>query len=239
MKTTFVRTLFTFSLMLISLVTFSFNSHAAAPKIDESLSVIYKMDVVVTADKVNMREEPDLNSKVVARLKEGQHLEVIDQVGEWFYVRKGSIKGFVYYEYIMFTGEEFTDDMMANIVVHYISDRNRDINLNVACQSVNGFDLQPGESFSWDNIQIDSNSIELTDLKIPVDEEPVEQVKTAIILAILSNDIYPDLEGFTNCEEYALEFEVCSYKSVVFVNIYSIEADNPQNNKGNQNFWFL
>lgn len=75
---------------------------SAASVIDEYVTRY----AVVDADRLNVREEPDLNAKRIGYVDNGERLRIQEDQGEWFQVQyTGDIIGYVASEYVTVTEE--------------------------------------------------------------------------------------------------------------------------------------
>lgn len=197
----------TFLLLLMVSFLFSFSLVAYAEENEptqenEIISPIYGMDATVrNCNRVNIREKPTTSSNVLATIDCGEHLIIIDQTGKWFEVQYGDIFGFVFWQYISFTEKDITEDsnLVGNSVIHYTSSDNRDTNISIACQTINGTILNPGDEFRWSNI-VGQTTSEKGYLEAPViiNRKPASdlgggvcQVSTTIYNALLDTTIKP------------------------------------------------
>lgn len=150
---------------------------------------------------VNIREEPSDHSKILITLPIGEELSVVNQVGSWLEVRYNDISGYVFWKYVGFIEPEITEDsnLIGNSIIHYKSSENRDINMAIACSTINGIILNPGEEFRWSEI-IGQTTAEKGYLEAPViinmKSVPglgggVCQVSTTIYNALLDTSIEP------------------------------------------------
>lgn len=153
------------------------------------------------AKAVNIREQPTTSSKILVTLPMGTELEVIEQTGEWFEIQYNDICGYVYWKYIGFIEDELTPDtnLIANSIIHYTSNENRDFNIRLACKTINGTILKPNDEFKWSSI-VGSANKEKGYLKAPViingKAVPgygggVCQVSTTIYNALFDTNITP------------------------------------------------
>lgn len=103
---------------------------------------------------VNIREAPSTSSKILITLPVGEQLTVLDQTGKWIEVRYNDISGFVFWKYIGFIEPEIVENsnLVGNSIIHSTSSKNRDTNIFIACNTINGILLQPGEEFRWSEI---------------------------------------------------------------------------------------
>ncbi len=71
----------------------------------------------VNAGKLNVREKPDLNSKVISQLKRGQIIDVFNEIGDWYQiVIRRNKSAFVYKKYIQIIREEKSGIVLAKIL---------------------------------------------------------------------------------------------------------------------------
>ena len=59
------------------------------------LSLAASDDLIVTGEILNLREGPGLSYPILAKLKEGDTLSVIEKAGEWIHVKAGNKEGWV------------------------------------------------------------------------------------------------------------------------------------------------
>lgn len=150
----------TFLLLLIIPLFFSSPLRANAKELtilkqDEITPSIYSLDAIVKDCKtLTIREKPSDSSKAIGQIDCGEHLTVLYQEGKWFEIKYQDISGYVFWEYISFTEEEISEDsnLIGNSIIHYTSSKNRNYNLYLACKTINGTILQPGDEFRWSDI---------------------------------------------------------------------------------------
>ena len=58
----------------------------------------------VTADVLNVRSGGSLSSPKINSLKQNAKVEILSEEGDWYYVKSGSVKGYVFNEYIKLSG---------------------------------------------------------------------------------------------------------------------------------------
>lgn len=112
------------------------------------------MDATVRdTESLNLRQSPSTNSKILATIPAGEHFTIVDQTGKWFSVVYNDISGYVFWKYVSFTEEPSEDsNLLGHSIIHYTSKDNRDTNISIACNTINGIVLQPGETFTWSKI---------------------------------------------------------------------------------------
>lgn len=199
----------TFLLLVIVILSFSFSFPVYAKELEEptlendneEFPLIYGMDATVNCSKLNIREEPSISSKILGKIERDTHLTVIDQTGEWFKIEYEDISGFVFWKYISFTEEEITKEsnLIGTSIIHYTSSENRDTNISIACETINGIILEPNDEFRWSKIigQTTKEKGYLTATVIvnrkyvPGLGGGVCQVSTAIYNALLDTSITP------------------------------------------------
>ena len=64
------------------------------------LSLAASDELVVTGEILNLREGPGLSYPILAKLKEGDTLSVIEKAGEWIHVKAGNKEGWVFGAYV-------------------------------------------------------------------------------------------------------------------------------------------
>ncbi len=152
-------------------------------------------------NELNVRELPDVSSNIVAKIHLGETFKVFEQSGKWFRVEYQGLSGFVFWEYVSFIEEEITEDsnLIGNSIIQYKSSENRDFNISLACNAINGTVLQPGEEFRWSKI-VGQASKEKGYLPAPVIINKksttgygggVCQVSTTLYNALLDTSIVP------------------------------------------------
>lgn len=182
---------------------------------------------------LNLRANPSVNSEVITTIPKGEYMLVTNQVGKWFEVHYNNNIGYVHWKYIKFTESEITPNSasIGNSIIHYISSDNRDNNLKVACDTINGTILNPGEKFKWSNI-IGQTTAQKGYLEAPViinKKSATElgggvcQVSTAIYNALFDTNIVPDkvYSHSIGCQ-YAEKDATVAYgsKDFIFTNSY-------------------
>ena len=220
---------------------FSFASNAAEVALEdesetEDVSPIYGMDAIVrNCNKLNIRQEPSTSSNILDTIPFGEHVTIIDQVGKWFEIKYQDISGFVFWKYIAFTEPQITEDsnLIANSIIHYTSNENRDHNISLACQTINGTIINPGEQFRWSSIVGNANK-EKGYLKAPIIVNGqyvpdygggVCQVSTTIYNALLDTSIVPDELHHHGLPCAYAEHDATvayGYKDFVFTNSYPL-----------------
>lgn len=213
---------------------------------------IYGMEAYTTSD-LNLRQAP--NAKVLTVIPCGETITIFDQQGAWFSVKYKNYSGFVSWKYIKFTEPEIEEDseLIGNSIIHYKSSENRDINMNIACATINGVVIQPGEKFIWS--QIVGQTTKEKGYKIApviINRQSVDglgggvcQVSTTLYNATFDTAInakaYSHSLGcayakrdatvaygykdftFENPYDFPIKLEMYSYKGVVFCSIYRIQ----------------
>ena len=169
-----------------------------------------------------------------------------------------SISGFVFWKYVGFLEPEITEHphLIGNSIIHYTSSENRDFNISLACETINGLILNPGDEFRWSSIIGCANKEKgYLPSTVIVGGKPVLgygggvcQVSTTIYNALFDTTIspkevhrhsigcaYAEKDAtvaygykdfiFENTYDFPIIIEVYSYKAIVFVNIYNVEAE--------------
>ena len=161
------------------------------------------MDATVRdTESLNLRQSPSTNSKILATISAGEHFTIVDQTGKWFSVVYNDISGYVFWKYVSFTEEEPSEDsnLLGHSIIHYTSKDNRDTNISIACNTINGIVLQPGETFTWSKI-VGKATKEKGYLPAPVIVNKkvktglgggICQVSSTLYNAILDTSIVPD-----------------------------------------------
>ena len=116
-------------------------------------SSVFKAHATIRkTDEVNLREGPSESSKVLTTVVTGDKFLVTDQDGKWFKVIFKNYSGFIYWDYVSFIETPINDDVLGSSVIQYKSSENRDTNMAVASNAINGIILEPGEEFRWSKI---------------------------------------------------------------------------------------
>lgn len=200
---------------------------------EEDKPIIYGMEATVKTDNLNLRSGPDTSYSVITTLHRGDTLTILEEYGKWFEVDYNGTHGYVSWEYISFVEEEITADsnLIGNSIIHYTSSSNRDTNISIACQTINGIVLKPGDTFRWSEI-IGQTTTEkgYMSATVIVNRRPVPglgggvcQVSTTIYNALLDTEIVPDeVHRHSIGSAYAaMDATVAyGYKDFVFTNSY-------------------
>lgn len=151
---------------------------------------------------LNIRTSPSASSDVIATIPQHEHLLVVDQTGKWFKVLYNKKIGYVHWKYIKFTESDILEDskLIGDSIIHYVSSDNRDNNIKIACNTINGIILKPGEKFKWSEV-VGQTTSEKGYLEAPVIINKksatdlgggVCQVSTTLYNALLDTSIIPD-----------------------------------------------
>lgn len=186
------------------------------------------------ADSVNMRSEPSSSSELLTTIPAGEHFEIVDQNRKWFKVNYNSMTGYVFWKYISFE-EEDTSTELSNIIGHsiiqYKSSENRDTNMKIACDTINGLVLKPGDTFRWSKV-VGKTTAKKGYLTAPViiNKKPAQglgggvcQVSTTLYNALRDTSIVPDeLHKHSIGSAYAENDATVAYgsKDFAFTNSY-------------------
>ena len=173
-----------------------------SPMQNEDIPVFAGLDATVRdCNELNIREAPTTSSNIISTIPYGEDFKVLTQTGKWFQIEYQDISGFVFWKYVSFIEPEITEDsnLIGNSIIHYTSSENRDINMAIACNTINGLILQPEEEFRWSKI-IGQTTVEKGYLMstVIINEQPTDglgggvcQVSTAIYNALLDTSIKP------------------------------------------------
>lgn len=173
-----------------------------SPMQDENVPVFSGLDATVRdCNELNIREAPTTSSNIISTIPYGEDFKVLTQIGKWFQIEYQDISGFVFWKYVSFIEPKITDNsnLIGNSIIHYTSSENRDINMSIACSSINGTILNPGEEFRWSNI-VGQTTAEKGYLSAPVIINKksvlglgggVCQVSTTLYNALLDTTITP------------------------------------------------
>lgn len=74
--------------------------------------------IIIDDGYLNVRAMPDLNSDVIGKLNKNDIVTVSDYDGEWAYITKGNISGYVYGEYLQCAFIDYID-IMANVYYEF------------------------------------------------------------------------------------------------------------------------
>lgn len=223
------------SLLLFSIPAFAIeNDENVSPMLDENVPVFAGFNATPRdCTELNFRELPDDSSNVLTQIPLGETFKVFEQSGEWFRAEYQGMSGFVFWKYISFIEEEITEDsnLIGNSIIQYKSSENRDFNIGLACSTINGVILQPGEEFRWSKI-VGQASAEKGYLPAPVIINKksatgygggVCQVSTTIYNALLDTSITPTEHHHHSIgSAYAKNDATVAYgsKDFAFINTY-------------------
>lgn len=237
---TFKRTILALIVSVTSLLLFSIpafameNNENVSPMQDESIPVFAGFDATPRdCDELNFREGPSTSSKILASIPFGETFKVFEQTGAWFRAEYQGMSGFVNWKYFSFVEEEIIEDsiLIGNSIIQYKSSENRDINISLACTTINGIVLQPGEEFRWSKI-VGQASAEKGYLPAPVIINRksatgygggVCQVSTTLYNALLDTSISPtEHHRHSIGSAYAKNDATVAYgsKDFAFINTY-------------------
>lgn len=143
-------------LLLLMSLLFSMPTYAAEVASNETettLPLIYGMDATSRREKLNIREEPNNSSEILATIHLDEHITIIDQIGKWFEVKYDNISGFVLGKHISFTEPEIEEDsnLVRFSIVHFESNEWRDNSFSLICEAISGTTLEPKNEFRWRN----------------------------------------------------------------------------------------
>ena len=173
-----------------------------SPMQNEDIPVFAGLDATVRdCNELNIREAPTTSSNIISTIPYGEDFKVLTQTGKWFQIEYQDISGFVFWKYVSFIEPEITEDsnLIGNSIIHYTSSENRDINMSIACSTINGTILNPNEEFRWSNI-VGQTTAEKGYLSAPVIINKksvlglgggVCQVSTTLYNALLDTSIVP------------------------------------------------
>lgn len=223
------------SLLLFSIPAFAAeNNENVSPMQDENVPVFAGFDATPRDCKeVNVRELPNDSSNILSKIPLGETFKVFEQSGKWFRVEYQGLSGFVFWKYISFIEEEITGDsnLIGNSIIQYTSSENRDFNIALACNAINGVVLQPGEEFRWSKIVGNASeengyltaTIILYGKFVQGSGGGVCQVSTTLYNAILDTSIVPTvLHHHSKGSAYAKNDATVAYgsKDFAFTNTY-------------------
>lgn len=238
---TFKKSILAVIISITSLLLFSIpalaaeNNENVSPMQDENVPVFAGFDATPRDCKeLNFREEPSIYSKVLSTISFGETFKVFEQEGEWFRAEYHGMSGFVNWEYFSFIEEEITGDsnLIGNSIIQYKSSENRDFNIALACSTINGVVLQPGEEFRWSEIVGNASeengyltaTIILYGEFVQGSGGGVCQVSTTLYNAILDTSIVPTvLHHHSKGSAYAKNDATVAYgsKDFAFINPYN------------------
>lgn len=74
------------------------------------LNIVKAVDVEITTETLNLREEPSTKSDIVAQISIGEECELLEEEEEWYKVKYGEYTGYISKEYSKIVGEETQDN---------------------------------------------------------------------------------------------------------------------------------
>ncbi|NLL73274.1 MAG: cell wall hydrolase, partial [Clostridiales bacterium] len=86
---------------------------------DEEISIYSNIGISIAGSFVNIREEATTDSKIMGKLYKDSAAIILDNVGDWYYIESGSVKGYVKSDYLK-TGIP-DDELINNYGSHRIS----------------------------------------------------------------------------------------------------------------------
>lgn len=106
------------------------------------------------ATVLNVREEPNTNSKILAKLEPGEIVTVfVTNEKDWLQIQtENGVIGFVKSEYLQISYSRQDKYELISVAVITKTDgssANRNFNMARATSSINGIVLEPGEEFAW------------------------------------------------------------------------------------------
>ena len=155
MKTRTSVLLFTVLLLVSSFsITIYADNNAFYSVIDDEYIKIITDATVRNALQIAIFEKPKQNSKVLTKVTCRDYFKVVDQIDEWFEVNYKGISGYINWKYVSFVEETLWDNsnLIGNSTINYISSKNRDTNINIASNIINGYILKPNEEFRWSTV---------------------------------------------------------------------------------------
>jgi len=101
-------------------------------------------------ETLNIRAKASTKSKILATLEAGDLVCITGEEGRFYQIEYSDGIAYVAKSYIRLP-EKSSDEyeLVAAAVVTSSSNKNRNHNLNLACQTINGRVLEPGEQFDW------------------------------------------------------------------------------------------
>lgn len=112
----------------------------------------YRNTGIITASLLNLRAEPNLNSKVVTRLYKDSYVIILESKATtdyyklWYKVEVGDYVGWIASKYVEMLDWEFA---MKASTSSPSSGSNRNHNMALASKTLTGTIILPGEKFSW------------------------------------------------------------------------------------------
>lgn len=199
--------LFVFCFFSFSATVFAAETKDVSATNEEDIKPFDSLDGILrdyrneNVKEVNIRKEPSSSSKVLITLPVGEQLTIVDQAGKWLEVKYNDISGYVFWKYIGFVEPEITEEsnLIGNSIIHYTSSTNRDTNISVACNTINGTVLNSGDEFKWSKIIGQTTSkkgylsapVIINKKSVPGLGGGVCQVSTTIYNALLDTSITP------------------------------------------------
>lgn len=228
-------------LLLFFIIPFVFSMDVYAKEIvhtenntETTVPVIFGIDATTrNCSELRIRKEPSTSSEIVGNIKKGEYFTVINQTGKWFEITYKELSGYVFWKYVSFPEIEITENtnLIGNSIIHYTSSPNRDTNIAIACNTINGIILQPGDEFRWSNI-VGQTTSEKGYLEAPVivNRKAVAglgggvcQVSTTLYNALLDTSIVPtERHKHSISSAYSKNDATVAYgsKDFAFINTY-------------------
>lgn len=105
--------------------------------------------------RLNVREEPTTRCKVLGKLYAGDVVNIVDETEDFykieFYEDSKVEYGYVHKDYVVIP--EIDDDdkelMSAAVITSTSRVENRNYNMALACEKIDGLILEPGDEFDW------------------------------------------------------------------------------------------
>lgn len=110
---------------------------------------------VNVSTSLRMRAEPSLNSKILYKFKPGDILTILEEDNDFYLVAFGKgnnyKSGWVYKEYVVIPekSDKDCDLLSAAVITASGSSEDRNYNMSLACEKLNGLTLEPEEEFDW------------------------------------------------------------------------------------------
>lgn len=108
---------------------------------------------VKVTTKLNLREGPSTNCKVLSKLKPGEVIIVENSTDNgWSKVKlEDGTEGYVSNDYMVIPDIDLEEHELisAAVITSTNSSENRNFNMAKACEAINGMVLKPGDEFNW------------------------------------------------------------------------------------------
>lgn len=109
-----------------------------------------------TGESLNIREKPDISSESIVKLDPGTIVRVVKKEDDFYRVvfqdqEKGEWQvGYAFEEFVEISNKDILEyELISVAIVTASSSENRDYNMALACQKLDGTVLEPKEEYEW------------------------------------------------------------------------------------------